>query len=242
MRIKQYIFTLSFLLLTFGNISLAESTTKSVDTGPRVYGFACKNCHAPQVATGIGAPAAFDQQAWQERITQAEKEIAANPQKYADVYAYFLEHVKRGKGLMAHGGLCFDTDIKNKDCSDQALLAAMQYMMTTPSALKTLNKNRAVTIQFQVIQDNLQLYAGDFKIINIEKKADDHYAIQLQFNKSVAGKLNDLTKENIGKEIQFVLGHKIINSAVIHSNLGDKFEIDGLNVKDKEYFEKFSKG
>ncbi|HAT9021558.1 TPA: cytochrome C, partial [Legionella pneumophila subsp. pneumophila] len=33
-----------------------------------------------------------------------------------------------GKGLMHHGGLCKETDVPNTDCSDEALIAAINYM------------------------------------------------------------------------------------------------------------------
>ncbi|HEN5610730.1 TPA: cytochrome C, partial [Legionella pneumophila] len=41
---------------------------------------------------------------------------------------YLLYNVKVGKGLMHHGGLCKEADVPNTDCSDEALIAAINYM------------------------------------------------------------------------------------------------------------------
>ncbi len=46
---------------------------------------------------------------------------------------YLLYKVSIGKGLMPHGGLCKETEVPNKNCSDKAIAAAIYYMagMTT---------------------------------------------------------------------------------------------------------------
>ncbi|KGP63615.1 cytochrome C [Legionella norrlandica] len=96
--------------------------------GKYTYEIACKNCHAPQLAKSIKAPAAFDKKAWKLRFQQAKKEAKNNPIQFQTPMDYLLYSVKIGKGLMHHGGLCKEANIPNNNCSDDALVAAINYM------------------------------------------------------------------------------------------------------------------
>ncbi|MFA6303180.1 MAG: cytochrome C [Legionella sp.] len=98
------------------------------DFGKTTYEIACKNCHAPQLAKAIKAPAAFDKKAWDERFKHAELEVKNNPQQFKTPMDYLLYNVTIGKGLMAHGGLCKEADVPHKNCSDDALIQAIHYM------------------------------------------------------------------------------------------------------------------
>lgn len=44
------------------------------DLGKDTYQTSCKSCHAPQLAIGMKAPAAFDKKAWDARFKNAEME------------------------------------------------------------------------------------------------------------------------------------------------------------------------
>ena len=96
--------------------------------GQRTYQIACQNCHAPTLAKAIHAPAAFNKTAWNLRFKQAQLEATKNPGRFKSPIDYLLSHVKKGKGLMHHGGLCHESDAPNKNCSDEALTAAISYM------------------------------------------------------------------------------------------------------------------
>lgn len=96
--------------------------------GKSMYQLACKNCHAPNLAPAIKAPAAFDKKAWDKRFNQATKEVEKNPKRFKNPFDYLLYHVKMGKGLMHHGGLCNESDKVDKDCSDAAYIDAIKYM------------------------------------------------------------------------------------------------------------------
>ena len=96
--------------------------------GKATYDIACQTCHAPQVALGLKAPAAFDKKAWNARFKTAALEAKNNPAQFKDAMAYLLYRVTIGKGLMRHGGLCKEVDISNKSCSDEALIQAIHYM------------------------------------------------------------------------------------------------------------------
>lgn len=100
--------------------------------GQQTYAAACVKCHAPEIASALKAPAAFDQSAWSARLKMAEAE-AANSERYKNGYDYLLYQVKIGKGLMHHGGLCRETSEQNKNCSDEALTAAIKYMAESNS-------------------------------------------------------------------------------------------------------------
>ena len=92
------------------------------------YQMICHNCHAPQLATAIKAPAAFDKKAWGEQFTHAKKEALNNPTQFKNPIDYLLYSVKIGRGLMYHGGLCNESDEPNKNCSDKAFIEAIHYM------------------------------------------------------------------------------------------------------------------
>lgn len=114
-------------LLFFMTTAFADNST--TDTGKNIYQFACATCHAPDKAKFMKAPAAFNAQAWAPVMANAKTQIAKQPKKYSDTYQYLLVQVKQGKGMMRHGGLCFENQKTNKDCSDPALIAAIKYMI-----------------------------------------------------------------------------------------------------------------
>ncbi|KTD33661.1 putative Cytochrome c, class I precursor [Legionella moravica] len=114
---------LGFILFAFiSTIACAD------ELGKKTYDIACQNCHSPKLATAIKAPAAFDKNAWELRFKKAETESENNPSYFKTPMDYLLYSVKMGKGLMYHGGLCNEADVPNKDCSDEALTAAINYM------------------------------------------------------------------------------------------------------------------
>jgi cytochrome c5 len=96
--------------------------------GKTTYKISCSNCHSPKLAKSIGAPEAFNKKYWRARFKNARLCSKKQPDKYKSELDYLLQHVKQGKGLMYHGGLCNEAQVKNKDCSDEALIAAIQYM------------------------------------------------------------------------------------------------------------------
>lgn len=104
------------------------STVQANNLGETTYKIACQNCHAPKLAVGLKAPAAFDKNAWNARFKHAEIQAKKNPTQFKNAMAYFLHSVTIGKGLMQHGGLCKEADIENKNCSDEALIQAIYYM------------------------------------------------------------------------------------------------------------------
>jgi cytochrome c5 len=105
-----------------------NATAQGNNLGKTTYEIACQNCHAPKVAVGLKAPAAFDKKAWNARFKHADLEAKNNPTQFKSTMAYLLYSVTIGKGLMHHGGLCKEADIPNKNCSDEALIQAIHYM------------------------------------------------------------------------------------------------------------------
>ncbi len=114
---------LYFIVLCGVNISVLAD-----DLGKTTYEIACKNCHSPQLATAIKAPAAFDKKEWDIRFKNAKLEAKNNPKQFKTPIDYLLYSVKIGKGLMHHGGLCNEADVPNKNCSDEAMIKAIHYM------------------------------------------------------------------------------------------------------------------
>lgn len=111
-----------FLLVTMNTVVLAANLGKTT------YQAACKNCHAPQLALSIRAPAAFNKAAWDTRFEQATIESKNNPERFKTPMDYLLNSVKSGKKLMHHGGLCHEADIPHKNCANEALIQAIHYM------------------------------------------------------------------------------------------------------------------
>lgn len=98
------------------------------DLGKKTYEIACQNCHSPKLAKGLKAPAAFNKTQWDRRFKLAAIKAKQKPERYKSAMDYLLHSVTMGKGLMHHGGLCHESEVANKDCSDQALIAAINYM------------------------------------------------------------------------------------------------------------------
>lgn len=117
---KNLMIALPFTLMPF--------LVNADDLGKKTYEIACKNCHAPNLAKAIKAPAAFDKEAWDTRFKNAQLESDKNLSKYPSAIAYLLNSITLGKGLMHHGGLCHESDRQDKDCSDKAFIAAIGYM------------------------------------------------------------------------------------------------------------------
>jgi hypothetical protein len=126
--LRYLLLLISLFALTQAFATVPGDASTSNGVGKRVYEFACSNCHAPKAAKVMRAPAAFDAAAWKSRVAQAKKIVAEQPNRFKNVDAYFLHQVKIGRGLMHHGGLCFETQKTNKDCSDSALMEAIYYM------------------------------------------------------------------------------------------------------------------
>ena len=98
------------------------------DLGKKTYEMACQNCHSPKLAKGINAPAAFNKKEWDARFKLAAIKAKQKPDRFKSPMGYLLHSVTIGKGLMHHGGLCNESDAVNKDCSEQALITAINYM------------------------------------------------------------------------------------------------------------------
>lgn len=115
------------LLLTI-LLSAIHTVVLADNLGKTTYEIACQNCHAPQLAEGLKAPAAFDKKAWDARFKHAELEAKNKPTQFKNAMAYLLSSVTLGKGLMHHGGLCKEADTANQNCSDEAFIQAIRYM------------------------------------------------------------------------------------------------------------------
>lgn len=107
---------------------VSTSIFAETPSGKSIFESACKNCHAPKVASGIQAPPAHDLKAWKARFKIANAEAKAHPDKYKDGFDYLIQHVTQGKGLMHHGGLCKESLKNPEECTPEAYRAAIEYM------------------------------------------------------------------------------------------------------------------
>ena len=115
--------TILFILLIAFNSTLIAS-----DLGKETYEIICKTCHAPRVAIGMHAPAAFNKNAWAIRFKKAALESKNNPDQFKTAMDYLLYRSSIGKGLMPHGGLCKEANLPHKNCTDKAISEAIYYM------------------------------------------------------------------------------------------------------------------
>lgn len=112
-----------FILLITLNSSLLAS-----DLGKATYETICQTCHAPRFALGMHAPAAFNKKAWAVRFNDAAIESKNNPAQFKTAMDYLLYKASIGKRLMPHGGLCKEADVPHKNCSEKAIIEAIDYM------------------------------------------------------------------------------------------------------------------
>lgn len=113
---------LFILLIAFNSALLAS------DLGKTTYEITCQNCHAPQFAQGMHAPAAFNKQVWALQFKDAAVEAKNNPAQFKTAMDYLLYKASIGKQLMPHGGLCKEADVPHKNCSEKAIIEAIYYM------------------------------------------------------------------------------------------------------------------
>lgn len=113
---------LFILFIAFNNTLIASNL------GKETYDLTCKTCHAPKFAIGMHAPAAFDKKAWAIRFQKATLESKNNPSQFKTAMEYLLYRANIGKGLMPHGGLCKESDLPHKNCTDKAITEAIYYM------------------------------------------------------------------------------------------------------------------
>lgn len=115
-------------MLTIILFSILSTHALADNLGKITYQHACSNCHSPRLANGMRAPAAFDKQAWNARFKKAKIESRNNPQRYKSPLDYLLSSVIKGKNLMHHGGLCHESSVLEKNCSNEAYIQAIEYM------------------------------------------------------------------------------------------------------------------
>lgn len=101
-------------------------------SGKDIYESTCKTCHAPSVAEGMHAPAAFNKKAWALRFQKAAMESKNNPSQFKTAMDYLLYTANIGKGLMPHGGLCKEANLPRVHCSNKAIAEAINYMAGIP--------------------------------------------------------------------------------------------------------------
>ncbi|KTD64112.1 hypothetical protein [Legionella spiritensis] len=116
------------LLLVIVVLMMNTIAVQAENIGKITYKEACSRCHAPQLAMALKAPAAFDKKAWNIRFKEAAVESDNNPEQFKTPMDYFLYNVKIGKGLMHHKGLCKESGLPDKYCTDEALTQAILYM------------------------------------------------------------------------------------------------------------------
>lgn len=113
---------IAFLFSALTNVVFAD------DLGKKTYESACKNCHDPKLSQAIKAPPAFNKKEWNIRFKKAAIEAKKDPAQYKSAMDYLLYSLTIGKGLMQHGGLCNESETANKNCSNKALVDAINYM------------------------------------------------------------------------------------------------------------------
>lgn len=107
----------------------SKDNKESREEGKKLYEHACITCHEPAKAKLMDAPPAFDGKAWQQRYQHASDQVKKKF-NFKNQDDYFLYQIRLGKGLMHHGGLCEESKVQVPDlkCTDEAYLAAIQYM------------------------------------------------------------------------------------------------------------------
>ncbi len=95
-------------VIAFAAVAMMSSSAFAAD-GEAVFNKVCATCHAPAMASAMGAPAAHDVAAWEPRL--------------ADGIDAAVASAKAGKNAMPPMGMC-------TDCTDEDLKAAIEFMST----------------------------------------------------------------------------------------------------------------
>ncbi len=76
-----------------------------------------------------------------------------------------------------------------------------------------------LSVQFSVISEQYEIKSQDIaKIERLDK--NNMHGVQITFTNSAAKHFKQLTSKNIGRKLQLNVGHIIINTATIRSELG----------------------
>lgn len=126
---------------------------------------------------------------------------------------------------------------------DKFLFSTLCFVFfSTVSASGTTTKANAVTSEplmvFQVIQSQLILNASMIEAVTVIEPANstDSYGLQIKLNGSAAAELKRISRENIGKKMNLVLGEVVVSSPTIQSSLGAEFRMYGLTKEQAQQF------
>jgi preprotein translocase subunit SecD len=97
-------------------------------------------------------------------------------------------------------------------------------------------------LQFQIIENQLDLTSNDFNSLKLTKSADNRYGITINLTPAAATKFQQLTQNNIKKTANFVWHKHILVTAVIQSKLESNFLLTGFENKAQaeEFIRSFS--
>lgn len=100
------------------------------------------------------------------------------------------------------------------------------------------NTNLDHSVIFQIIQNQIILDNSTIKSATIitSKNTANQYEVNVKLKTTAANKINDLTQQNMGKQVNIILNGKIISSATIQSPLAAEFLVTGLTKQQANQF------
>src|ERR1700687_5373092 len=110
-----------------------------------------------------------------------------------------------------------------------SLLATCLFTTTVAYATLQTSPQQQATMSIQIIKQELNLTKESFKSVQLVNLPNDGYAVEVELTSKAAELMHSLTASNIQRRINLVWQNHIINSAIIQSPLGDKFQITGFN-------------
>lgn len=107
-------------------------------------------------------------------------------------------------------------------CARAVLLAVMAAAVSAPNAAF------AEGVGFYVIKDSLVMTKADIRSAEASRGNSGRWGVTIRFRREAAKRLAALTRNNVGRQVQFVVGNRVISTPVLRGPiLGGSLRLSG---------------
>lgn len=109
---------------------------------------------------------------------------------------------------------------KRKQLTSIILLCSF---LVTGSAYAGQQHKNQKSAKFQVVKASINISKQDIEDVKLIKRSGSIDSVAITLTPDAAKKLEDLSADNINREMQFIVDSKVVSSAIIRSTLSKQF-------------------
>lgn len=109
---------------------------------------------------------------------------------------------------------------------------------TSAHALQPNSSSQQMSLNFQIIKEQLILTKQSFKSVQLEKHANGEFIILVELTAKAAKQMQHFTATNINRQANMVWQGHIVTAPTIKSPLSAKFQISGFSEQQAKHFVK----